>query len=75
MKNLLTQWELRRKTDPKLELSRLVLLGFLDRAIGVWPAALLFSVAGPSRRRSNHQGSEPSELEPSGIEPSEVRRQ
>ena len=67
MKNLLTQWELRRKTDPKLEFSRLVLLGFLDRAIGGWLAALLFSSAGPSRWRSNHQGSEPSGIEPSWV--------
>ena len=73
MKNLLTQWELKKKTDLKLELSRLVLLSFLDRAIGMWPAALLFSAAGPSRQRSNHQGSEPSELEPSRIELWEVK--
>ena len=34
--------------------SRLVLLGFLDRAVGGWPAVLPFSAAKPSRRRSNH---------------------
>ena len=73
MKNLLTQWELRKKTDPKLELSRLVLLGVFDRAIGGWLAALLFSAAGPSRRRSNHQGSEPSGVEPSWVETSGAR--
>ena len=35
-----------------------MLHGFSDRAIGGWPAALLFSAIGPSRQRSNHQGSE-----------------
>ena len=45
-----------------------MLLGFFDRAIGEWPAALLFSVVGPSRHRSNHQGSEPL-----GIKLSEVK--
>ena len=73
MKNLLIQWELRRKTDPKLELSGLVLLGYLDRAISGWLVALLFSAVKPSSRRLNHQGSEPLELEPSGIEQLEVK--
>ena len=35
-----------------------MLLGFLDRAIGRWPAALPFGLltTGPSRRRSSHRG-------------------
>ena len=73
MKNLLTLWELKRKTDSKLDFSRLVLLGFLYRAIGGWLAALLFSSARPSRQSSNHQGSEPSGIEPLWVGISGVR--
>ena len=68
MKNLLTQWELRRKTDPKLEPRGLLLLGFVAEAVK-WPAALPSGAAGPSRRRSNHRGSGPS-----GVELSKVQR-
>ena len=56
MKKLLTQWELRRKTDPNLELSRLVFLVFLDRAIGGWLVALLFSATRSSCRSSSYCG-------------------
>ena len=73
MKNLLTKWELRRETDLKLEFSKLVLYGFLDRVIGDWLVALLFSSAGPSRRRSNHQGSEPLGIKPSWVGTSRAR--
>ena len=59
MKNVLTQWELRRKTDPKLEPRGLLLLGFVVEAVK-FPATLPFSAVGPSRQRSNRRGSEPS---------------
>ena len=59
MKNLLTQWELRRKTDFKLEPQGLLLLGLVAEAVK-WPAALPFGAAGPSRWRSNRRGSGPS---------------
>ena len=63
MKNVLTQWELRRKTDPKLEpRGLLLLLDFLARAVGRWPAALLLGAAGPSHRRLSHRRSGPSEV-------------
>ena len=82
MKNLLTQWELRRKTDHKLEPRGLLLLGFLAEAVK-WPSALLPGAAGPSRRRSNHRGLGPSRVagrafilycrtKPSEVEPSWV---
>ena len=61
MKNLLTQWELRKKTDLKLEPRGLLLLGFVTEAVK-WPAALPSSAAEPSCWRSNHCGSEPSEV-------------
>ena len=64
---------------------RLVLCGFLDRAIGGWPAVLPFSAAKPNRRRLNHQGLGPSwvklsqvklsRVKPSLVKPSEVKRQ
>ena len=59
MKNLLTQWELKKKTDPKLEPRGLLLFGFVTEAVK-WPAALLSGATGPSRRRSNRRGSGPS---------------
>ena len=63
MKNLLTQRELRRKTDHKLEpRGLLLLLGFVGRAVGKWPAALLSGSPGPSCRRSNHRGLGPSRV-------------
>ena len=59
MKNLLTQWELRKKTNPKLEPQGLLLLGFVTEAVK-WPAALLSGAAGPSRRSLNRRRSGPS---------------
>ena len=50
-----------------------MLLGFLDKAIGGWPAALLFSAAGPSRWRSNYQRSEPLGVKPLWIGTSGAR--
>ena len=46
-----------------------MLLGFLDRAVGGWPAAPLFGllIAGPSLRRPSHRGLGPSEVEPSWV--------
>ena len=43
-----------------------MLLGFLDKVVGRYPAALLFGLltAGPSRRRSSYRGLGPSELKP-----------
>ena len=48
---------MRKKTDLKLKLSKLMLLGFLDRAIGGWLATLLFGTIGLSYWDLNHQGS------------------
>ena len=61
MKNFLTQWVLRRKTNLKLEPRGLALLGFIAEAVK-WPAALSFSATGPSRRSSSYRGLGPSEF-------------
>ena len=55
MKNLLTQWELRRKTDPKLKPWGLLLFGFFAEAVK-WLAALLSGAARPSCWRLNYRG-------------------
>ena len=47
MKNLLTQWELKKKTDLKLEPQSLLLLDFVAEAVK-WPVALPSDVAGLS---------------------------
>ena len=65
MKNLLIQWELRRKTDLQAGEATISCL-FVLSAGSSRPRTLLFGTAGPSHRRSNHGGSGPSELEPSG---------
>lgn len=53
MKNLLTSWELRRKTNPKLEPWGLLFLSFFAKAVN-WPAARPFDTTKPSCQRSNH---------------------
>ena len=66
MKNLLTQWELRRKTNPKLGASWLLLFGFFIRAVGKKPAVFPFDAVEPSRQRSNHYGLGPLSVETIG---------
>ena len=65
MKNLLTQWELRRKTD--LQAKEVTMSCLLVPSAGSSRLpTLLFGIARPSRWRSNHRGSGPLELKPSG---------
>lgn len=53
MKNLLIEWELRKKINLKLKLWGLLLLGFLIKSVK-WPLALLSDTAGPGCWRLNY---------------------
>ena len=65
MKNLLTQWKLRKKTDLQAGEATMSCL-LVPSAGSSRPPTFLFGTAGPSRQRLNHCGSGPSEFEPSG---------
>ena len=71
MKNFLTQWELRRKTDPKLKLQDYCF--FLTFLVERRMAGRAFvCTAGPSRRRLNRWGSKPSGVKSLKVKPLEV---